>query len=126
MSANEGIDRRRHPRFDLLAQVRVKRSQSDLLTELSNISLSGALIDLGTLAAPSWIDVDRVIEMSIVHPETLDSIDVDARIVRFIKDQSGTRLAVEFVDVSDAAQSALEALIAFASVRPGPPPLPKS
>ncbi len=119
-------DRRRHPRFDIFAQVRVKRSQSDLLMELTNISESGALVDMGTLAQPSWIDVGRVVEVSIVHPDTLDNIDVEARVVRMSKDERGTRFAVEFVEVDAAVQQALSALVAFAMKSARPPPLPKS
>jgi c-di-GMP-binding flagellar brake protein YcgR len=119
-------ERRRHPRFDLLAQVRVKRSQTDLLMELTNISRSGALVDMGTLPTPSWVDVGRVIEVSIVHPDSLDNIEVEARVVRISKDESGTLLAVQFDDLEDDTQRKLDSLVEYARATPRPPPLPKS
>ena len=58
-------DRRRHVRYDLIAQVHVRQAKSDYVLELRNISQSGAMAVLGTLARPSWIDVDRVVESAI-------------------------------------------------------------
>ena len=63
-------DRRRHPRYDLFAQVYVKQAKTDYVLELRNISRSGVLVLLGTLPKPAWIDIDRRIELSIVNPET--------------------------------------------------------
>jgi len=119
-----GAERRRHPRFEFLGQVRMKRTASDLLMALSNISKSGALVDMGTLRQPSWVGVGRVIEVSIVHPETLESIEIHGRVVRVLNDLKGTRFAVEFVDIDDATEVELQTWLAHAS--PTPPPLPAS
>jgi c-di-GMP-binding flagellar brake protein YcgR len=128
-----GVDRRQHRRFELLAQVRVKGSKTDLVMTLTNISQGGALVDMGSLEAPSWVDVGRVLEVGIIHPETLDVVDVQARVVRLAKDLETTQLAIEFVSLDDAATArGVDRLIAHASSlppaarRPGPPPLPGS
>ncbi|HZO14710.1 MAG TPA: PilZ domain-containing protein [Polyangiaceae bacterium] len=123
-----GIERRRHPRFDVLAQVRVKQSQSDLVTELDNVSLSGARLHLGKLRRPGWIAVDRVIEITIVHPVDLENIDVQGRVVRVEEDAQGTRVAVCFTDLDDRAQQGIARLVESARSafeRRGPPPLPR-
>jgi len=124
----EGAERRRHPRYELLAQVRVKGAQSDLVMSLSNISRSGALVDMGSLSTPTWLDVGRELEVGIVHPDTLDLVEVRGRVVRLIKDLNGTLFALEFVELSDDAQAGLNTLLQHACSLPPakkPPPLPR-
>jgi hypothetical protein len=124
-----GAERRRHPRYELLAQVRVNRGREDIVMEMVNMSLSGALIDMGSVDRPRWVDVGRTLEISITHPVSLDLVEVSGRIVRILEDESGTRVAVEFVDPSEEASKGLQDLLDIAAAseapRPGPPPLPK-
>lgn len=130
-------ERRLFERFDLMAQVRVKRGKIDILMELTNISMSGALVCMGTLRAPSWVEEGRVVEIGIVHPGDLDTITVRGEIVRIQKVAGATKFAVQFVDVDDQTIAGLERLhvaaveaAALEGARPRerkvPPPLPKT
>jgi hypothetical protein len=118
-------ERRRHARYDLIAQVRVKRGRVDYVLELSNISMSGALIELGSLDVPRWVEIGREIEVRIVHPVDLDAIEVPARVVRVESDPG--RFAVEFEGVAASVDAGLARLIAAAEGRVSaePPPLPR-
>ena len=115
-------ERRRHPRYELIAQVHVKQAKTDYVVELRNISRSGALVLLGTLPKPTWIDVDRRLELSIVNPETLDPVPVGATVLRIQRDERGLSFAVDFGVLSPPTQAAIERLIQLG--RPQPPPLP--
>lgn len=120
-------ERRRHPRYDLIAQVRVSRGRRDIVMELSNISISGALLDMGSIRRPGWVAVDREIEVGIVHPVDLDTVEVIGRVVRIVEDHAGVRFAVDFTHIDDAARTGLKRLVALAQEsRPLPPPLPSS
>ena len=78
-------ERRAHPRFELMAQVRVKRGRVDFIMDLCNISQSGALLDMGSLKTPSWVQTGRVVQIFIIHPEDLDTIAVQGEIMRVVK-----------------------------------------
>ena len=126
-----GIERRRHPRFELMAQVRVKRGQVDYLAELSNISMSGVLLHLGTLKKPSWIDIGRVLEIGIVHPITLEPVMVHGKVVRISQDEADTSIGANFADLTDEQQRSIERLVSLArhpdeqGPAASPPPLPR-
>jgi hypothetical protein len=118
-------DRRVHPRFDLMAQVRVRRGKVDYLMDLSNISCGGALVDMGSLKAPSWIQRGRSVEIGIINPVALDTVELEAEIVRIEQSDTATRFAVRFVDLDAPTSAQIERLVAIASPEPArPPPLP--
>lgn len=134
-----GFERRIAPRFDLMAQVRVKRGSVDYLMDLTNISMSGALVDMGTLRIPGWVKKGRVVEIGIIHPIDLDAITVLGEIVRVDKGAKSS-FAVQFVDVDADTRDGLERLHRAAiepvaeepkvvsvppPARKRPPPLPK-
>jgi len=87
--SSQDPDRRRHERYDLIAQVHVKNAREDFVLELGNISTSGALLLLGSLGRPSWIDVDRLVDLSIVHPVTQDTALLHGRVMRLQRDEHG-------------------------------------
>jgi len=126
-----GIERRRHPRYELMAQVRVKRGKVDYIMELHNISMTGALVDMGSLAKPPWVDMDRTVEIGIIHPVDLDTVEVRGRVVRVDRDGDHTRFAVDF-ELDDGNREGVERLVKVAmqseappaADRRGPPPLP--
>src|SRR5690606_8351990 len=122
-------ERRKAPRVELMALVRVKRGKVDLVMELSNISLTGALVDMGSLRPPSWIKERRVVDIGIVHPDDLHVIESRGRSVRIEKAANTTRFAVEFVEVGGSVRRDLERLMArprsSAPPRRMPPPLPR-
>ena len=119
-----GAERRVHPRFDLLAQIRVKRGSVTYVLELRNISKSGALIHTGTLKVPTWVRPQRDIEIHILHPEDLEPVLVSGKIVRVNKTDEGTLFAVHFDSVKEDSKKDIARLIALG--RPQPPPLPKN
>jgi hypothetical protein len=119
-----------------LAQVRVKQAQTDYIMDLDDISLSGARMHLGSLKRPSWLAVDRVVEIGIIHPLELDTVELEGRIVRVTEDLEGTSVAVFFVELDDHARDGIARLVETArgqsEAPPGsaaprrPPPLPES
>ena len=133
-------ERRREQRFELLAQVRVKRGRVDYVLALTNISRSGVLVHLGSLKEPTWVVQDRVVELGVINPDDLDTVALKGTIVRLISDDDGTSFAVEFEGLDDTAQAGLDRLVELAqrtesaspansdkngTQRKGPPPLPK-
>ncbi len=128
MSEPSGIERRQHPRFELMAQVRVKRGTVDYVMDLSNISRGGALFSMGTLKRPPWSEPGRVLEICIIHPIELAAIDVKGEIVRVNQSANDTLLAVRFVEMSATLQAQIDRLVELAvdpDAPKGPPPLPK-
>jgi hypothetical protein len=124
--SGQGAERRRYPRFDLIAQVRVKRGREDVIMELSNISASGALFDMGTITRPSWIAIGRELEVGIVHPVDFDTVELVGRIARIVEDHTGVSVAVDFEALEGASRTGLERLLSLARTpAPAPPPLPK-
>jgi hypothetical protein len=127
-----GIERRRQPRYELMAQVRVKRGKVDYIMELHNISMTGALVDMGSLAKPSWVDMDRTVEIGIIHPVDLDTVEVRGRVVRVDRYGDHTRYAVDFELDDDATREGSDRLVKVAmqseappaADRRRPPPLP--
>jgi hypothetical protein len=122
-------DRRAHPRYELMAQVRVKRGQVDYVLDLANISRGGAMFSSGSLKLPPWAAVGRKLEISIIHPVSLDSVDVQGEIVRVVGTATDTKLAVRFVELGAAAQTQIDALVELAAQRApseAPPPPPGS
>ncbi|MBW2526945.1 MAG: PilZ domain-containing protein [Deltaproteobacteria bacterium] len=111
-------DRRRQPRVDLFAQVWVRFAPGDLLVQLQNISLSGALLVLGEVDRPRWVDVDRAVELAITNPESMENVVVLSRIVRVQRDERGISFAVVFTSVDDVARRGLEDLIQLGTPQP--------
>ncbi|MBN4050353.1 PilZ domain-containing protein [Desulfobulbus sp. AH-315-M07] len=137
-------NRRRHERFELMAQVRATRGRVDYILELTNISLSGVLLHLGTLETPPWVGKDRMVEVSVINPKDLESVDLRGRIMRVAADdEGGISFAIQFEGLDAQATAGLERLIAVAQrtdaptpkasgdddspadSKKGPPPLPK-
>ncbi len=129
MSEGSGIERRLHPRYELMAQVRVKRGTVDYVMEMVNISRGGALFSMGTLKRPPWVEASRVTEISIVHPVELDAIEVKGEIVRVTSSPKDTLVAVRFVELTAGVQAQVDRLVELAAETAppakGPPPLPK-
>jgi len=117
-----GVERRQHPRFELMAQVRVKRGQVDYVAELSNISLSGALLHLGTLKPPRWLDIGRIVEIGIIHPIDLEPVAAQGKVVRISQDESDTSVAVSFVELTEDDERGIGRLVVLARQRQPPRP----
>lgn len=121
----QAVERRRHPRFEVMAQVRVKRGRNTYVLEVLDVSESGALVDLGTLARPLWLLVGRRVELHLfpLEPDReLAPIATWARVVRVVAAPGGYRFAVEFEPETPGLREGIARLIALSS--PRPPPLP--
>lgn len=119
----EQEDRRRHPRYEILAQVGVTYATVDYVLELTNISRSGALVQLGSLDKPAWVAQGRTIDLCITVPVDLDNIELSGRIVRLEQRKRRWGFAVEFSALTEAQQRGIDQLITLA--RRQPPPLPQ-
>lgn len=82
---------------------------------------------MGKIERPSWVAIDGELEVGVVHPVDLDTVELIGRVVRVVEDHTGVRFALEFTHVQPAARAGLERLVALArrSV-PVPPPLPRT
>jgi hypothetical protein len=107
-------ERRRHQRYELLAQVHVKYAKVDYVLALGNLSESGALLCFGSLPKAMWARLDAVVELAIVNPETYDSVCLNARIVRIHQDADGHGFGVEFLKPDEPAREGLFRLIELA------------
>ena len=122
------IERRRHARFEVMAQVRVKRGRNAYVLDVLNVSESGALVDLGSLERPFWLAKGRIVEMILFLPledvedVALAPITAWAEIVRVDAAPSSIRFAVAFRDEDGKIAQAIRHLVEVAT--PRPPPLP--
>lgn len=125
-AVSDGSERRRHARFDVMAQVRVKRGRTSLILEVLNISESGAFLDLDDMERPKWLTIGTTVELIAFIPREVEvaiSISTWATIVRIVEGPEGMGFAVQFEDVGEDMANAVGLLIEQAA--PKPPPLPK-
>jgi len=129
-------ERRRHERYELLAQVRVKFGKIDYVLELGNLSRSGALLTFGSLRKPGWVNLGKLVDVGIIHPESGETVELSGKIVRVHQDAEGYGFAVEFEEPGEDAARGLQQLIELGArgteapaAKPrsrGPPPLPQA
>jgi len=129
---SSGAERRQHTRYELLAQVRVKRGKVDYVLELTNISQSGVLVHLGSLRVPTWVKLQRAVELAVINPETLATVRLHGTIVRLQEVTGSKCFAIVFGDLDSDGRRGLKDLIELAEKpaapeerTPTPPPLPK-
>lgn len=117
-------ERRLHPRIELMAQVRIKRSRTDYVLDIKNISLGGALVDFGSLKRPAWLELGKPVEMVIFVTGGADlTVAVTGRIVRVVEDEHFRGFGLQFDELDASASAAVEALVEHAKGTQ-PPPLP--
>lgn len=111
----------RAERYALMAQVRVRRSKVDYVLDVIDISLSGALVDLGELARPDWLKIRQHVLLTLL----LDGVqqELTGEVVRIVEDLEGSRFAIRYTP--DVAVDELRQLL-MAHGRSLPPPLPGS
>lgn len=114
------IERRRHPRFPLLVQITVQRNDEDFVTELLDLSRSGARLDLGC-AGPSWLIARRAIELHV--PSLVGSVALKGSVVRIDQENGHRVLGLRFDEVLDEAT--MSAITRAAEDPATPPPLPR-
>ena len=125
-----GGDRRRHPRYEILAQVRFRRIAATHVMDVGNISRSGLFVRAPDEKALRRVHVAETLELELFTQEELRNVPVRARVVRIVGDGPPERwgFGVEFDGPDDAARAAIAALVAQAAATtvppPEPPPLP--
>ncbi|MDD5307671.1 MAG: PilZ domain-containing protein [Deltaproteobacteria bacterium] len=120
-------DRRRHPRYDIMAQVRVLRGTVNYILDVSNISVVGLFVSTAGLPRMPWFRAGQRIELDVFTPEELENIRVFGRIVRLEEGVDGASrgFGVQFVDVDKDTQIKIDRLVELAKVHSiQPPPLP--
>lgn len=125
-----GGERRVHPRYEILAQVRVKYGRITQVLEVRNISLSGLFVTVTDPKRLSKYRIGQTIEMDLFVADELENVRVTARVAR-VADERTTGppgFGAEFVDLPPAAREAVARLVDLAARRsippPQPPPLP--
>jgi c-di-GMP-binding flagellar brake protein YcgR len=121
------MEKRGHPRYDILAQIRVKRGTVVHLMDVSNISLSGAFVATDSVAAQRWLRVGQELELDLFTTDDLDNVRVTGRVVRILdQERTGARgFGVEFMRLEGGTADRLRRIVALAAERSiHPPPLP--
>ena len=123
-SSSDDWERRREARYQLLAEVRVSGAEPTPVLELGNLSRSGALVRFGDLPKPAWVRLGHTVEMDIINPNSLDTLEVTGEIVRVQEDADGHGFAVVFKGCDEAQIEIIDDLIDIAdriSALPPPP-----
>lgn len=112
-------DRRVYPRYEILAQVRVREGLVDHVMEILNISRGGALVDLGDAKRPRWVEIRRELDVRLFDTEGATLVETGAHVVRIVETLDSRTFAVEF-DVVQDDETIRRACASAAK----PPPLP--
>ena len=121
------MERRKDPRYDIVAQIRVKRGRVNYLMDVRNISMSGAFISSDNVSEFSWAREGTQMEFNLFDLEDLKSVEVKASIVRVIGSGDAGRqgFGVRFEDLDPVQKQRLFEMVAYASTQSiHPPPLP--
>ena len=97
---------------------------TDYIMELGNLSRSGALLTFGSLGKPLWARLGNQVQVGIVNPQTLDTVQLVGEIVRTHQDADGHGFAVRFQEPDEAAAAGLDELVRLAARREAKPPRP--
>ena len=121
-------ERRRHARYDILTQLRIKKDDNTYIMPVENVSRSGLFISLGSPEELPELQLNQELEMNLFTIEGLENIRVVGRIVRMTKnkDSNETRgFGIEFSFMTEAARKKIVNLVALARQESiHPPPLP--
>lgn len=113
-------DRRVHPRYDLLAQIRIRHAEVDHVLAILNLSRGGALVDLGTEPRPRWLELHRVVEVHVFDGEGETTLSAKGKVARIAETIEHRTFAVQFDELLDDA--IVRSVLASAG---RPPPLPE-
>lgn len=124
-----GVERRRNERYDILAQIRVKRGRVNYIMDVKNLSLSGAFVSSDSIKQFPWFRIGQELEMDLFGAEDLDNIRVEGQIVRVVDSGPSAEqgFGVEFTSLIDDAYGKIKTILNNrGSLLPGPPPLPQA
>jgi c-di-GMP-binding flagellar brake protein YcgR len=120
-------DRRRHPRYEILAQVRFRRAATIHVLDVANISTSGLFVRASTEAMLRKVTVGERLEIDLSTEHDLQNIRIVARVVRIVGEGGAANwgFGLEFAELGAPAREALDRLVAEAAADSlKPPPLP--
>ena len=122
-----GMERRGFPRYDVMAQIRVKRGRVNYIMDVKNVSLSGLFVTSDSIKQMPWFRIGQELEMDVFTTEELENIRVSGRIARItdsdVEGQAG--FGVEFTSLTDDAREKLSMFVEDMAVESiHPPPLP--
>ncbi len=122
------VERRGHPRYDIMAQIRVKRGRVNYIMDVKNVSLSGMLVESEAIKQMPWFRIGQELEMDIFTTEELVNVRVNGRIARIVE-ADGSKPAgfgVEFSELGDQEKERIALLVDLAEKQSiHPPPLPE-
>ena len=121
-------ERRVHPRYEILAQVEIRRRAVTHVLEVRSISIGGAFISTTDRRVLAGIRLDEELELDIFATDELENLRVKARVVRLVGEggSEAPGFGVRFEEVAADSQRLLERLVELAAAgRLRPPPLPK-
>lgn len=81
-TAPAGRERRRHPRFELFAQVWVRHATVVYVMEIANASRSGLLVQVPRSDTPPWVRRGQEVELQLFPANSEATLDLRGRIVR--------------------------------------------
>jgi Tfp pilus assembly protein PilZ len=121
-------DRRRHTRYDILAQLRIKKDDTVYIMPVENVSRSGVFVSSDIPEELPLFALNQELEMNLFTIEGLENIRVVGRIVRITQDEETMEnrgFGIEFSFMTEAARKQLYSLVALAREESiHPPPLP--
>jgi len=121
-------ERRGHPRYDVMAQIRVKRGRTNYIMDVKNISISGMFVESESIKNMPWFRVDQELEMDIFTTEDLDNVRLKGRIARIIDsgEKENDGFGVEFEEPEPEVLKQLAGIVERSSRKSlHPPPLPE-
>lgn len=98
-SRNDGKSRRRHTRYQIDSQVRVRFGDRELVGSVSTISLGGVQLNTDV-----WLQQGGTVKMQIESPDGKDLINVEGRVV-WSEEQK--RYGVAFENAEDTTLAAI-------------------
>ena len=118
-------ERRRFPRYEIIAQVTIRSGGENYLMDVGNISCSGLFISADNLDSISFLYEGQDLEMDLFTTEHLENIKVKGRVVRFEYGPDGGKkgFGVEFAKATAQGNDALLRLVNMAAESIHPPPL---
>lgn len=116
-------DRRSGPRYELMAQVQVKKKDISEIMEVKNISVTGVLISTTDRSQIEAFTIDCVVEVDIFSTQNLKNISIAGRIVRGQKNGDEYTFGIEFINLNNQKIKEITELVEIAYRMSGQPPL---
>jgi c-di-GMP-binding flagellar brake protein YcgR len=116
-------ERRSGTRYELMAQVQVRKKDISEIMEVKNISVTGVLIATTDRSQIDAFTIDSIVDVDIFSTQNLKNISVSGRIVRGQKSGDKYSFGIEFVELTQAQIAGISELVEVAFRLSGQPPL---